>query len=143
MGAKVQGPDGKEHLVSMGSYGIGPSRLVAAAIEASHDEAGIIWPKAIAPFGVGIVNMKPGDEGCDGVSEKLYEAFTNAGIDPLLDDTDNRPGSKFATMDLIGLPYQVIVGPRGVAAGEVEVKDRKTGERQNLTVEAAINLLTA
>ncbi len=143
MGAKVQGPDGKEHLVSMGSYGIGPSRLVAAAIEAFHDDAGIIWPKAIAPFGAGIVNMKPGDEGCDAVSEKLYEALTNAGIDPLLDDTDDRPGAKFATMDLIGLPTQVIVGPRGVAAGEVEIKDRKTGERQNLSVEAAINLLTA
>src|SRR5690606_3997863 len=130
MGAKVQGPDGKEHLVSMGSYGIGPSRLVAAAIEAFHDDAGIIWPKAIAPFGAGIVNMKPGDEGCDAVSEKLYEALTNAGVDPLLDDTDDRPGAKFATMDLIGLPTQVIVGPRGVAAGEVEIKDRKTGERQ-------------
>ncbi len=87
--------------------------------------------------------MKAGDEACDGVSEQLYTAFTNAGLDPLLDDTDNRAGSKFATMDLIGLPYQVIVGPRGVAAGEVEVKDRKTGERQNLTIEAAINLLTA
>ncbi len=127
----------------MGSYGIGPSRLVAAAIEASHDDAGIIWPKAIAPFGAGIVNMKPGDEGCDGVSEKLYEALTNAGVDPLLDDKDERPGAKFATMDLIGLPTQVIVGPRGVAAGEVEVKDRKMGERQSLGIEAAINMLTA
>jgi len=127
----------------MGSYGIGPSRLVAAAIEAFHDDAGIIWPKAIAPFGAGIVNMKPGDEGCDAVSEKLYEALTNAGVDPLLDDTDDRPGAKFATMDLIGLPTQVIVGPRGVAAGEVEIKDRKTGERQNLSLEDAINLLTA
>ncbi len=87
--------------------------------------------------------MKPGDEACDAVSEKLYEALANAGIDPLLDDTDDRPGAKFATMDLIGLPTQVIVGPRGVAAGEVEIKDRKTGERQNLTVEAAINMLTA
>jgi prolyl-tRNA synthetase len=87
--------------------------------------------------------MKPGDEGCDAVSEKIYEALTNAGVDPLLDDTDDRPGAKFATMDLIGLPTQVIVGPRGVAAGEVEIKDRKTGERQSLSVEAAINLLTA
>ncbi len=125
----------------MGSYGIGPSRLVAATIEASHDDAGIIWPKSIAPFGAGIVNMKPGDGACDGVSEKLYEALTNAGLDPLLDDKDERPGAKFATMDLIGLPHQVIVGPRGVSAGEVEIKDRRTGERQNLTVEAAINLL--
>lgn len=143
MGAKVQGPDGKEHLVSMGSYGIGPSRVVAATIEASHDENGIIWPKAIAPFGAGIVNMKPGDAACDAVSEKLYEALTNAGLDPLLDDSDDRPGSKFATMDLIGVPVQIIAGPRSVANGEVEVKDRKTGERQTMTVEAAINLLTA
>ncbi|WP_110754340.1 proline--tRNA ligase [Phyllobacterium leguminum] len=143
MGAKVQGPDGKEHLVSMGSYGIGPSRLVAATIEAFHDENGIVWPKSIAPFGVGIVNMKAGDAACDAVAEKLYEAFTNAGLDPLLDDTDDRPGSKFATMDLIGLPFQVIVGPRGVAAGEVEIKDRATGARETLSIEAAINKLVA
>ncbi|RCS21978.1 proline--tRNA ligase [Phyllobacterium salinisoli] len=141
MGAKVTGPDGKEHLVSMGSYGIGPSRLVAATIEASHDENGIIWPKSIAPFDAGIVNMKSGDAGCDSVSEKLYATLTNAGLDPLLDDTDERAGSKFATMDLIGLPVQIIVGPRGVAAGEVEIKDRATGTRETLSIEAAINRL--
>lgn len=143
MGAKVQGPDGKDHLVSMGSYGIGPSRLVGATIEAFHDENGIIWPKSIAPFGVGIINMKQGDAACDAVAEKLYEAFTNAGLDPLLDDTDDRAGAKFATMDLIGLPVQVIVGPRGVAAGEVEIKDRATGARETLSIEAAINKLVA
>ena len=125
----------------MGSYGIGPSRVVAAIIEASHDENGIIWPKAVAPFGVGIVNMKPGDAACDAVSAKLYDALTNAGLEPLLDDTDDRPGAKFATMDLIGLPTQVIVGPRGVAAGEVEIKDRATGERESLSIEAALNKL--
>ncbi|MGU3576448.1 proline--tRNA ligase [Brucellaceae bacterium C25G] len=141
MGAKVQGPDGKEHLVSMGSYGIGPSRVVAATIEASHDDDGIIWPKAIAPFDVGIVNMKPGDEGCDTASSKIYEALINAGLDPLLDDRDERAGVKFATMDLIGLPYQVIAGPRSVANGEVEIKTRATGERQTLSIEAAINFL--
>ena len=141
MGAKVQGPDGKEHPVSMGSYGIGPSRVVAAVIEAFHDDAGIIWPEAIAPFDVGIINMKSGDAACDEVAEKLYQSFINAGLDPLLDDSDERAGAKFATMDLIGLPYQVIVGPRGVAAGEVEVKNRKTGERQTMSVDAAINLL--
>ena len=141
MGAKVTGPDGKDHLVSMGSYGIGPSRVIAAIIEASHDENGIIWPKAVAPFGAGIVNMKPGDESCDAVSFKLYQALTNAGLEPLLDDTDDRPGAKFATMDLIGLPTQVIVGPRGVAAGEVELKDRATGARESLSIEAAINKL--
>jgi prolyl-tRNA synthetase len=141
MGAKVSGPDGKDHLVSMGSYGIGPSRVIAAIIEASHDENGIIWPKAVAPFGAGIVNMKPGDEACDTVSAKLYEALTNAGLEPLLDDVDDRPGAKFATMDLIGLPTQVIVGPRGVAAGEIEIKDRATGARETLSIEAAINKL--
>jgi prolyl-tRNA synthetase len=141
MGAKVTGPDGKDHPVSMGSYGIGPSRVIAAIIEASHDENGIIWPKAVAPFGAGIINMKPGDAGCDAVSMTVYEALTNAGLEPLLDDTDDRPGAKFATMDLIGLPIQVIIGPRGVLAGEVEVKDRATGERQTLSTEAAINML--
>ncbi|MBA8880212.1 proline--tRNA ligase [Phyllobacterium myrsinacearum] len=141
MGAKVTGPDGKEHMVSMGSYGIGPSRVIAAIIEASHDENGIIWPKSVAPFGAGIVNMKPGDEGCDAASAKIYEALTNAGLEPLLDDTEDRPGAKFAKMDLIGLPTQVIVGPRGVAAGEVEIKDRATGERETLSIEAAINKL--
>lgn len=119
---EVQGPDGKEHLVSMG-FSIGPSRLVAAAIEA-FDDAGIIWPKSIAPFGAGIVNMKPGDEGCDAVSEKIYEALTNAGVDPLLDDTDDRPGAS-SPMDLIGLPTQVIVGPRGVPP----VKSRSRSQR--------------
>ncbi|MGH6761490.1 MAG: proline--tRNA ligase [Phyllobacterium sp.] len=141
MGATVTGPDGKEHAVSMGSYGIGPSRLIAAIIEASHDENGIIWPGSIAPFDVGIVNMKPGDEACDGAAGRIYDALVKAGRDPLLDDTDDRPGAKFATMDLIGLPLQVIVGPRGIAAGEVEIKDRATGNRETLSVEAAINRL--
>lgn len=143
MNAKVQGPDGKEHYVSMGSYGIGPSRLVAATIEASHDDAGIIWPKAIAPFDVGVINMKAGDEACDNVADKLYDSLINAGLDPLLDDSDERAGAKFATMDLIGVPVQVIVGPRGVANNEVEIKDRKTGERQTMSVDAVINYLTA
>ena len=129
MGAKVQGPDGKEHNVSMGSYGIGPSRLVAAIIEASHDDAGIIWPESIAPFDVVIINMKAGDADCDRVCEELYAAHSAAGLDVLYDDTDGRAGAKFATADLIGVPWQVIVGPRGVAAGEVEVKRRSTGER--------------
>ncbi len=129
MGAKVAGPDGKDHFVSGGSYGIGPSRLVAAIIEASHDEQGIIWPEAVAPFDVVIINMKAGDPECDRVCEHLYAAHQAAGLDVLLDDTDERAGGKFATADLIGVPWQVIVGPRGVAAGEVEVKRRATGER--------------
>ena len=141
MGAKVQGPDGKEHLVHMGSYGIGPTRLVPAIIEASHDENGIIWPAAVAPFDVVLINMKAGDAVCDAACERLYTALRNAGKDPLYDDTDDRAGTKFATADLIGVPVQVIAGPRGLANGEVELKDRKTGARETLTVEAALNKL--
>jgi prolyl-tRNA synthetase len=142
MNAKVMGPDGKEHTVYMGSYGIGPTRVVAAAIEAGHDENGIIWPDAIAPFNVGIINMKAGDAACNAASEKIYAALEKAGIDVLLDDTDERAGSKFATADLIGLPLQVIVGPRGIASGEVEIKVRKTGAKENLSVDAAIKRIT-
>jgi prolyl-tRNA synthetase len=135
LNAKVQGPDGKEHFVSMGSYGIGPTRLIAAIIEASHDEAGIIWPESVAPFDVVIINMKSGDADCDRLCEQLYAAHEAAGLDVLYDDTDNRAGGKFATADLIGIPWQVIVGPRGAAAGEVEVKRRSTGERDTKKVE--------
>ncbi len=132
MGASVTGPDGKEHFVSMGSYGIGPSRLIAAIIEASHDENGIVWPEAVAPFDASLINMKAGDAACDAACDDLYAQLTNAGVDVLYDDTDQRAGGKFATADLIGLPWQVIVGPRGVAAGEAEIKNRKTGERETL-----------
>ena len=138
MGAKVLGPDGKEHAVSMGSYGIGPSRLVAGIIEASHDENGIIWPRSVAPFDVALINMKAGDEACDTLCEKLYGEMSRAGIDVLYDDTDQRAGGKFATADLIGLPFQIIVGPRGVAAGEVEIKSRATGARETVSPEAVI-----
>jgi prolyl-tRNA synthetase len=141
MGAKVQGPDGKEHLVHMGSYGIGPTRLVPAIIEASHDENGIIWPASVAPFDVVLINMKPGDEACDRICDDLYAGLGKAGRDVLYDDTDERAGTKFATADLIGVPVQVIVGPRSAASSEVEVKDRKTGAREVLTVEAVMNRL--
>ena len=138
MGASVTGPDGKEHLVSMGSYGIGPTRLIAAIIEASHDENGIIWPDSVAPFDVALINMKPGDAACDTVSEDLYASLATAGLDVLYDDTDNRAGGKFATADLIGLPWQVIIGPRGAASGEAEIKNRKTGERETLPISAVL-----
>jgi prolyl-tRNA synthetase len=141
MNARVTGPDGKEHFVSMGSYGIGPSRLIAAIIEASHDEAGIIWPASVAPFDAALINMKAGDAACDAACQTLYDGLEAAGLDVLYDDTDQRPGAKFATADLIGLPWQVIVGPRGVAAGEVELKNRKTGERETLPIAAAISRL--
>jgi prolyl-tRNA synthetase len=134
MGAKVQGPDGKEHFVSMGSYGIGPTRLIAAIIEASHDEAGIIWPESVAPFDVVLINMKAGDAECDRACETLYAELTAKGVEVLYDDTDQRAGGKFASADLIGVPRQLIVGPRGVAAGEVEIKNRRTGERETLPI---------
>ncbi|MGO4836371.1 His/Gly/Thr/Pro-type tRNA ligase C-terminal domain-containing protein, partial [Rhizobiaceae sp. 2RAB30] len=143
MGAKVTGPDGKDHFASGGSYGIGPSRLVAAIIEASHDENGIVWPEAIAPFDIGLINMKAGDAECDRACEELYKALTAAGWDVLYDDTDQRAGGKFATADLIGLPQQVIVGPRGVAAGEAEIKNRKTGERITIALADVVSRLGA
>jgi prolyl-tRNA synthetase len=137
MDARVAGPDGKDHFVSMGSYGIGPTRLIAAIIEASHDENGIIWPESVAPFDIGIINMKAGDGECDRACDELYRKLTAAGRDVLYDDTDQRPGGKFATADLIGLPWQMIIGPRGVAAGEIEIKNRRTGERETMPIEAA------
>jgi prolyl-tRNA synthetase len=138
MGAKVTGPDGVDRAVQMGSYGVGVSRLAGAIIEACHDDDGIIWPDAVAPFGVGIVNLRPGDADVDAACAKAYEALTAAGKEPLLDDTDERPGGKFATMDLIGLPWQLIIGPRGLKDGVVELKRRATGERQTLSLEAAL-----
>jgi prolyl-tRNA synthetase len=143
MGGTVQGPDGKQHAVHMGSYGIGPTRLVPAIIEASHDDNGIIWPKSVAPFDVSIINMKAGDQACDAASEGLYASLSKAGLDVLYDDTDDRAGAKFATADLIGVPTQIVVGPRSVASGEVELKDRKSGARETLSIEAAINKITA
>ncbi|MDB5557406.1 MAG: proline--tRNA ligase [Enterovirga sp.] len=133
MGARVMGPDGTEHEVHMGSYGIGPSRLVAAIIEASHDEAGIIWPEAIAPFQVGVLNLRVGDSATDAACGDLYRGLTAAGFDVLYDDRDDRPGAKFATADLIGLPWQIIVGPKSLADGKVELKRRATGERELLS----------
>ena len=132
MGAKVTGPDGQEHEVYMGSYGIGPSRVVAAVIEASHDEAGIIWPEAIAPFDVAVLNLKVGDSGTDAACERLYRELSAAGRDVLYDDRDERPGAKFATADLIGIPWQIVIGPKGLADGKVELKRRATGERETL-----------
>ena len=127
----------------MGSYGVGVSRLVAAIIEASHDEDGIIWPDGAAPFNVGLINLKAGDAKTDEACETLHARLENAGISVLYDDLDNRAGAKFASMDLIGLPWQLIVGPRGVAAGEVELKRRATGARETLTLDAALERLVA
>ncbi|MCC5982567.1 MAG: proline--tRNA ligase, partial [Oceanicaulis sp.] len=109
-----------------------------AIIEAHHDEAGCIWPEEVAPFGVGIINLKTGDADTDAACAKAYDALTKAGKDPLLDDTDERPGGKFATMDLIGLPWQLVIGPRGLKEGKVEVKHRASGARHELSLEDAI-----
>ncbi len=141
MGAKVQGPDGELIAVEMGSYGIGVSRLVGAIIEASHDDAGIIWPAAVAPFDVGLINLKVGDADTDAACEAFYRQLKAAGLDVLYDDRDDRAGAKFAAMDLIGLPWQLIVGPKGLKAGEIELKERATGERHSLTFDAALNCL--
>ncbi len=143
MGAKVATAEGTEVPVHMGSYGVGVSRLLGALIEANHDENGIIWPKSVAPFHVGLVNLKPGDTLTDSVSEDLYAKLEAAGLEVLYDDTDTRAGAKFATMDLIGLPYQVVAGPRGLKDGLLEVKERSTGEKEMMTPEAALNKLTA
>jgi prolyl-tRNA synthetase len=124
--------------VQMGSYGIGVSRLVGGIIEASHDEQGIIWPDAVAPFPVGIINMRAGDAACDAACANLYQQFANAGIEALYDDTDDRAGAKFARMDLIGLPWQIVVGPKGLEKGVVELKRRKSGEKTELTIEDAV-----
>jgi prolyl-tRNA synthetase len=142
MGATVMNAEGVEVPVEMGCYGIGVSRLVGAIIEASHDDDGIIWPVSVAPFDVGLINLKVGDDACDGAVADIYEKLRKAGVDVLADDTDGRAGGKFATMDLIGLPWQIIVGPRGVKSGVVEIKERRTGERQELSLDAAIAAVT-
>ena len=141
MKATVTAPDGTEVPIQGGSYGVGVSRLVGAIIEASHDDAGIVWPDPVAPFGTGIVNLRPGDAAVDQACARAYEALTTMGREPLLDDTEERPGAKFATMDLIGLPWQLIVGPRGLAEGVVELKRRSTNERQSLPLERAIEVI--
>ncbi|MBZ0215499.1 MAG: proline--tRNA ligase, partial [Fimbriimonadaceae bacterium] len=143
MGAFAQTASGEQVPLEMGSYGIGVSRLVAGIIEASHDEAGIIWPESVAPFKVGLLNLKVGDAASDEACESLYTRLSDAGIDTLYDDTEERAGGKFKTMDLIGLPWQLIVGPRGLANGEVEVKNRATGDRETMSLDAAVNKLTA
>jgi prolyl-tRNA synthetase len=137
MGVTVNGPEG-QITPEMGCYGIGVSRLVGAIIEAGHDEAGIIWPESVAPFKVGIINLRAGDAKCDAACMELYAKLENAGVEVLYDDTDARGGEKFAVMDLIGLPWQVVVGPKGLEKGVVELKHRKTGEKQEVSAESAI-----
>ena len=142
MNCLVQGPDGKQIPLQCGSYGIGVSRLVGGIIEASHDENGIIWPEPVAPFRIGLLNLKVGDEKTDEACGALYQQLTAAGVEVLYDDRNERAGGKFATMDLIGLPWQIIVGPKGIKSGEVEVKNRASGDRESLSMDAVLNKFT-
>ena len=143
LGATVAGPDGSPVEVEMGSYGIGVSRLVGAIIEASHDDAGIIWPESVAPFKVGLINLKSGDAACDAACENLYAALSKAKVEVLYDDRNDRAGVKFADMDLIGLPWQLVAGPKGVAAGKVELKNRATGVKEEMSMDEALARLTS
>ncbi len=143
LGAEVAKPDGTQVPVHMGSYGIGVSRLVGGIIEASHDDSGIIWPEAVAPFKVGLVNLKVADPACSRLCEETYVKLRNAGVEVLYDDRDESAGAKFANMDLIGLPWQLVIGPRGLKAGTVELKNRASGDRDELSLETALARLTA
>jgi prolyl-tRNA synthetase len=141
MGAVVAGPSGEQITVEMGSYGIGVSRLVGAIIEASHDDAGIIWPEGVAPFKVGLINLRASDAKCVAAADDLYARLGRAGVEVLYDDRDESPGAKFAAMDLIGLPHQLVLGPRGLEKGVVEVKERRSGTREELAPAAALKRL--
>jgi prolyl-tRNA synthetase len=143
MNAVVAGPDGEQIVAEMGCYGIGVSRLAGAIIEASHDDSGIIWPESVAPFYAGLINLRAGDSPSTAAADALYAALLKAGIDALYDDRAESPGVKFAAMDLIGLPWQLVVGPRSLQRGMVEVKHRRSGQREDMTAEAAINRLRA
>ncbi|MBL8792142.1 MAG: proline--tRNA ligase [Rhizobiales bacterium] len=141
LGCQVQGPDGKMVVLQSGSYGIGVSRLVGGIIEASHDKDGIIWPESVAPFDIGLINIKTGDADADAACEKIYAGLTAKGKDVLYDDRSQPGGAKFATMDLIGLPWQVIIGPRGLKDGVAEIKNRKTGARENVALDKVVERL--
>jgi len=143
MKAKVAGPDGQDANVHMGSYGVGVSRLLGAIIEASHDDGGIIWPDAVAPFDVVVINLRANDEAVSAACEDAVAQLEKIGKDVLYDDTDERPGGKFATADLIGIPWQLTIGPKGLADGVVELKRRATGEKVSVPLAEAIERLTA
>ena len=143
MKASVQDSDGNLVAIHGGSYGIGVSRLVGAIIEACHDENGIVWPASVSPFDVGLISMRPKDEACAAGCDAAYAALEAAGFETLYDETDDRAGAKFGRMDLIGLPFQIIIGPKALEKGVVELKIRKTGEREELTLDEAIEKMRA
>jgi prolyl-tRNA synthetase len=139
MNAVITGPDGKDSPAEMGSYGIGVSRLVGAIIEANHDERGVVWPPAVAPFSAAVVSLRSDDAQVSAACETAYTQLLTAGVDALYDDTGERPGAKLSTLELIGVPQAIVVGPKGVKSGVVELKDRRTGATEELTLEAALN----
>jgi len=141
MDLKVQDKEGKLTYPDMGCYGMGVSRLIGALIEANHDDKGIIWPESVAPFEVGIINLKAGDEACDSMAQEVYNLIRARGKDALIDDTNDGAGAKFAKMDLIGLPWVITIGPRGVKEQKLEIKNRSTGEKHELSLGDAVNLL--
>ncbi|HEU0133198.1 MAG TPA: His/Gly/Thr/Pro-type tRNA ligase C-terminal domain-containing protein, partial [Allosphingosinicella sp.] len=142
MGLSLQTKEGGQVQPQMGSYGIGVSRLMGAIIEASHDERGIVWPESVAPYRVGLINMRSDDGNVTSAADEIYGRLAEAGVETLYDDRDERGGAKFATMDLIGLPWQLIVGPKGLEKGLVELKRRSSGEREELSIESALARLT-
>ena len=143
MKAVVSSGDGKEVPVQMGSYGIGVSRLVGGIIEASHDENGVIWPKEVAPFDAIVINLRAGDEACDSACEEAYAKLAASGLDVAYDDRDERPGAKLSTYELIGVPKALVIGPRGLKNGVVELKDRASGATKEVSLDEALNALTA
>src|SRR5690349_5045896 len=143
MGLAIQTAEGGQVHPHMGSYGVGVSRLMGAIIEASHDEAGIIWPESVAPYKVGLINMRADDGNCASAADEIYGRLQQAGVETLYDDRDERGGAKFATMDLIGLPWQLVVGPKGLERGVVELKRRASGEREELSIESALAKLAS
>ena len=138
MGAMVRNSDGAQVPVHMGSHGIGVSRLLGAIIEANHDDKGIIWPEGVTPFHVGIVNLKQGDNSTDAACDAIYAELQARGLDPLYDDRDERAGAKFASMDVIGLPWRITVGPRGLTSNKVELTSRRTGQTEEVSPQEAI-----
>ena len=143
MGATVSDENGKEIELQMGSYGIGVSRMIGAIIEASHDDNGIIWPESVAPYKVGLISLKAKDEKCKAACDKIYNELKAAGVETLYDDTKDGPGAKFNNMDLIGLPWQVVIGPRGLKNGVAEVKNRATGEKTEIAIDEIVAKFSA
>ncbi|MBW0282120.1 proline--tRNA ligase [Shewanella xiamenensis] len=142
MNATVLDENGKSQVLLMGCYGVGVSRIVAAAIEQNFDDRGIVWPEAIAPFSVGILpmNMHKSHRVTD-IAEQLYKDLSAAGIDVLLDDRKERPGVMFADMELIGIPHIVVIGDRNIDAGVFEYKNRRTGEKQDVPFDQIVDFL--